>query len=110
MLNDFWTPNNYGEINDDNLAKKVFNFAVNAGPSVANKYLQDSYNDYPFIDSRLLLDGEIGPVTIAAINEVDPVILLGIYKSNIATYYTQLSKQNNRNGAFLIGWLHRAYE
>ena len=109
-LSDFWNPNFYGLINDQNIANKVFDFAVNAGASVANKYLQDSYNNYPCVNDKITVDGSIGPVTLKAINGVDPVILLGIFKSNIATYYRQLVVQNSRNREFLKGWLHRAYE
>lgn len=108
-LNDFWMPNNYGSINDLNLATKVFDFGVNAGPLTSNKYLQVAYNAYPNIQTPLIIDGDLGPVSCAAINKVDPLILLGIFKTHIAQYYEQLANNNNQYAGFLIGWLRRAY-
>lgn len=68
---DYWLPIRGDQISDARLALEAFDFAVNAGVHRASKYLQATYNALkPAGVKSLLVDGRIGPMTLAAVNSI----------------------------------------
>lgn len=63
----FWNKVRGGLINSQQIANQVFDEAVNAGSRAASKLLQESVN---WVDNCLAVDGNIGPVTIQALNRI----------------------------------------
>lgn len=102
----WWDKNNYGLINDQALATKIFDLAVNVGNVTANKFLQKAVNQVNG-NSALLIDGIIGPQTIAFINKLDPVALLTSVRAFASDYYQMLAAKNPTLNKFLKGWLNR---
>lgn len=101
-LRDWWTPHRYGEMNDQELAEKVFCLAVNIGPHHANKLLQRAVNKVE--SAGLNIDGIIGPKTLAAINgSQHRAHILAELKLLAVQYYLELGVIN-----FLAGWIRRA--
>lgn len=91
----------WGTIGDE-LPKGVdylyFDFAVNAGPGRAAKTLQTALG--------VVADGAIGPKTLAAIKQADPIKLIDKFSSAKEAFYRSLSTF----GTFGKGWLRRVQE
>jgi lysozyme family protein len=95
------------QINDENIAIKLFDLAVHAGIPQAVKLIQRALRaaGYPVIEDSL-----IGPITLAAINKADPTDLLAALKSEAAGYYRLIATANPSQQKFIEGWLNRAYD
>ena len=106
-LRDFWEPYPYKLIDDQNIANKVFDFAVNMGHRQAAKILQKSCND---CSQPVLVDGHIGPLTIKAANASNVVNLLQSLKDNATNFYMTLAAEKPVLRKFLDGWVRRANE
>lgn len=106
-----WNTDNYHLLKDPEIAKRVFDFAINAGQVTAVKLLQRTYNFYVNAEA-LKLDGIIGNMTAAAINALDnkqQIIFLGRLRSAKANYYDHLVHEKPGMEKFHRGWLKRAY-
>ncbi len=121
---DYWQPNGYGRIDDQALATKVFDFAVNMGPSRSHRLLQQAVNllgpvcrvcgagrgrsacACPHAD-RLRVDGVLGPLSFAAVNEADARRLVRALENEAARRYHAIA--SGPRGKFLKGWLNRCY-
>lgn len=88
-------------IEDQRLAVKVFDAAVNFGPKVAVLLLQKC------LFGPEEWDGIVGPKTRAATNNVAPNVLILAYADAMAERYQDLAVQP-KNKKFLRGWLNRA--
>jgi lysozyme family protein len=73
----------------------MFDFAVNAGPGRAIKVMQSAAGVTP--------DGGFGPITLAAVQAADPVILLEEFSHAKEDFYRSL----NTFATFGKGWLNR---
>ena len=102
----WWDKNNYGLIYNQSLATKIFDLAVNVGNIKANKFLQNSVNQVSG-SIVLVVDGLIGPQTIALVNKLDPNALLASVRNFAKNYYQSLVIQNPVLNKFLQGWLNR---
>ena len=58
---------------------------------------------------NIVEDGDFGPQTLDAINNVDSTDLLASLKSEAAGYYRTLAAIDKQDKVFLKGWLNRAY-
>jgi len=99
----FWDRYHIGSINDQSLANKTFDLTVNMGP-VALKILQSAVNA---CGSQCAEDGILGPISIGAINGIDPASLLAQYKTLAAQHYQQIAAANTKLAGDLSGWLSR---
>ena len=101
----FWRPNGYQDIADQTVATKVFDMAVNMGPEQAHKILQ---RGLIALGANVADDGILGPKTMAATNQADPVQLIGKIVGLQADFYTDLVARKPALRKFLHNWLHRA--
>lgn len=92
----FWK--RLGEINDQRIAEECFDKAVNCGV-VAYKWLQRA--------SGVGDDGQIGPVSIARINSLDPVQLLADFNTLAERYYNRIIENDPSQSVFRKSWLSR---
>lgn len=104
-----FTSEHYQLLNDPELAIRVFDMAVNAGPFEANLLLQRVYNTFSGRRS-LIEDGKLGFSTLSFINHIkDPAGLVTQYKTQRANYYRYLADQNTEKyEKYLNNWLERA--
>lgn len=102
----WWDKNHYGLINDQALATKIFDLAVNIGNITANKLLQHACN-IVMNNQSLQVDGVIGMQSIAVINALDPVNVLAQLRTLTKNYYESLVTKHPNLGKFLKGWLNR---
>lgn len=99
---DWWLRYNYEAIDNEEIAKRVFDFAVNAGQSVSVKRLQMALNVW---NHALDVDGKMGPKTLLAVNVVsNPDALLKAFTHFRASFYESLNREK-----YIRGWLLRAF-
>lgn len=106
---DFWLKPGISEIPGDDLAVKVFDFAVNAGPSRAIRVLQQSLNH---LGEALRIDGVLGPKTLGACEDL---VAAGGEQALLATFsmfqlrrYLEIIERDSSQRKFLLGWARRA--
>jgi lysozyme family protein len=113
----FWRPNRYGRLVHQHVATKIFDMAVNMGPSQAHKLAQRAVRSATGI--KIADDGVLGRISIQQINQADAAILLAAIRSEQAGFYRALILRNDALrkhgvnvvdfGVFKTGWLRRAY-
>lgn len=109
----WWDKYQYGTINDQTLATKVFDFSVNMGSSRAHKLLQQAINSVT--GGCLVVDGILGSSTFRVINEAlktpeQQQKVLDAYSNAVWAFYTSLAEKNPKLKTFLRGWRNRAYD
>jgi lysozyme family protein len=92
----------YEAIEDEVLAIKLFDLAVNMGHRGAHTLLQEAVNALG--EHRLLVDGILGPLTLRATNASHRASLFNRLLCKADDYYRSLRKPE-----FLRGWLDRLY-
>lgn len=103
---DFWNKYLYKNINNPEVAIKFFDLAVNMGHYWACILVQRALRAS---GKNVVEDGNFGPKTLNAINNVDSTDLLAALKSEAAGYYRTLAAIDEQDKVFLKGWLNRAY-
>lgn len=104
----FWDPNRLSEIENQLIANKVFDMAVNMGSRQAVKLLQASLNS---VGGMSVIDGILGPHTVVSINEFLKVPaneerLLSELVLKSVQFYRAIAIGNNAKS--LNGWITRA--
>lgn len=100
---DYWQ---YDAVLDQRIADKVFDMAVNMGPSQAHKLLQKALNGV--VAGPVAVDGVFGPSTLSFVNAADQRKLLTEIRARQAEFYCKLVLADVTKLAFLLGWLRRA--
>lgn len=104
---DYWKKYRLDDVQDEEIAEYIFDMVVNHGGSNAIKMVQRTVN--AFIKSDIEVDGGMGPLTLAAINSVNPErLLLGLIGER-ARFYLNLATRKEAMSKFLGGWLNRAF-
>lgn len=99
-MRDFWNPILGDQINDQNIANSIFDFAVNAGTHVSEELAQ--------IVVKTPVDGTIGKQTLQAINSIDPEKFLASFKVEKITRYISICKKRPESKKYFFGWVCRA--
>lgn len=100
----YW--NNWlAQLASDDLAKRVFDFGVNAGAGTSVKVLQQALNT---MGGSLTVDGGWGPMTLAAANAADQAALVQAFIAARAAHYRAIVAASPGDAAYLNGWLARA--
>lgn len=103
----FWDANRYGEIEDQEIANKVFDMAVLIGSYNSNYKLQLALFN---LSQNFKKDGIIGDITLEHVNKiVQNNIYCFINKLKIfyTKYFLSLVKKDKSQEKFLLGWLNR---
>lgn len=95
----FWDPLSLSQLESQDVARTLFDFAVNAGPGTAAKLAQIVVGTTP--------DGKIGPKTIYALNNYDADLFLARYALAKLARYEQIITRDSSQKGFLLGWLRR---
>lgn len=122
----WWEKYRYALIGPQYLATKVFDLAVNMGPSRAHRLLQWALRA---VGRPVKVDGIIGPKTRAAIEDNDPYYIQGddetsyapgtskqtylpiasALRAEASAFYRSLVTADPGREKWLEGWLNRAY-
>lgn len=97
---EFWDLLKGDQINIQEVAFSLFDFAVNAGPVTSVKLLQ--------IAAGVQADGKMGPKTLGAINGTDPHLLLALFALAKISRYHEICRKDKTQRQFLMGWVGRA--
>lgn len=110
----FWDEYGYGQIKDQDIATKIFDISVNAGPGNAASIVQRAVNYIVTGIGRaseavLDVDGVLGPKSIKEINNVNPTegLLVAIILFQ-KMYYQKVLKKFPDQKEFINGWIKRA--
>lgn len=98
----FWDRYHIDQIDDQELANKVFDLTVNMGPA-ALKVLQEAVRD---LGGRGAIDGILGPDSLRQINGLDARRLLAQYRERARQRYGRIA-ESSLLASNLAGWLRR---
>ena len=88
-------------IESEHLRTNLIDFGVMIGPADAVVYLQ-----------RILgvkADGDIGPVTLAALRRVGNIKVNNLFTQTRCMHHARDVRKNPKQAAFIVGWLDRAF-
>jgi lysozyme family protein len=97
---EYWDRMRLAEVENQNVANKLFDMGVNMGVRQAAVYAQRA--------ARVVEDGVIGTRTLAAINGADPI---GYYQALCelsVAHYRHVAAVNPAQAVNLAGWMKRA--
>ena len=97
---EFWNRANLDAIEDQRKADEIFIFGTNVGMKVAIKKAQELVG--------VVVDGDMGPKTLKAINEYDTEKFDVFYDLEEKEYYDKLCDLNDRLRVNQKGWYNRA--
>jgi lysozyme family protein len=95
----FWTALRLDEVENQDVARTLFDFAVNAGTGTAAKLAQIVVGTTP--------DGRFGPKTMTALNAANPELFVARYALAKLSRYEQIVTRDRTQGKFLLGWVRR---
>ena len=99
-LNNFWNRINGDEIQNQQVAESIFDFAVNAGIATSASLAQMVAGSEP--------DGVIGKNSIEAINNFDPEHFLSAFTVAKIARYVTIVKKRPASRKYFYGWVIRA--
>lgn len=99
---DYWK-SYHDKIKSYKIAGKLFDLSVNMGHRHPNRMLQRAVNQ---LGGNLVVDGVLGPLSIAAINNCNEDELYIAFYNQAKTRYEKLARRGN-NKKFLKGWMNR---
>ncbi len=100
----FWN-NWFSQLLSDDLAKRVFDAAVNMGAGTAIRLLQTAANA---LGGALTVDGGWGTLTLTAANSANPAALIAAFIEAREDHYREIVRNNPADEKYLEEWLARA--
>ena len=100
----FWN-NWFSQLLSDDLAKRVFDAAVNMGAGTAIRLLQTAANA---LGGALTVDGGWGTLTLTAANRANPAALVAAFIEARENHYRAIVQNNPADQKYLQEWLARA--
>lgn len=100
----FWHPK-YDQLNDQRVATKMLDMAVNMGSFQAHKLAQQAAN---VCGASLNVDGDFGTKTLRAVNALAPDTFLAAACQEQADFYNHILQRKPGMAPCRVGWLDRA--
>lgn len=106
--NNFLAP--FSNIENDDIEAELFDTAVNMSVKTAKKMLQESLNllnrnEKLFLD--LVVDGDIGQMTLSAMSKVNVNTLLTVLNGEQYVHYRKIVLKNHTQEKFFAGWINK---
>ena len=101
----YWQPPNLAAVSSQVVATKLLDMGVNMGLGEMAKLAQRSVRR---LGDGVPVDGDFGPITLAAVNRCDPDSLIYALVSAQRAFYQALVAARPADAAFLEDWLTRA--
>lgn len=98
----YWDKVQGDDIEDQDIADSIFDFAVNAGPRTSSKLTQIAVQSEP--------DGIIGPKTIEKINASDKKTFLAVFALAKISRYVSICEKRKESRKYFYGWVRRTLE
>ena len=96
----------FDQVASDEVCKRVFDFAVNGSTHQAVQCLQQALNSLG--GTQLPEDGCWGPMTLAAVNAVDPKALVAAFIAKRTAHYQAIAAAHPDRAQYLKAWTARA--
>ncbi|MXV14091.1 glycoside hydrolase family 108 protein [Hufsiella ginkgonis] len=104
----FWDIMQLDSLNDQPTANQLFDIAVNMGPGLAPRLLQQAIDNLtPPPNPLITVDGEVGPLTLAAANSANPESLYNNLCSLRNERYRAIIAANPSMQQFANSWFSR---
>lgn len=101
----YWTSVGADKITNAGVAICMFDIGVVRGISVPPKYAQAICNAH---GAHIVTDGHVGPLTIAAINSLDPAAFIRDFSAMAESGFRSIVASRPTQAKFLKGWVNRA--
>jgi lysozyme family protein len=101
----YWDTMDLDQIIHPGSAIAMFDIGIVRGVGIPPKYAQRICNNH---GSSLLVDGFIGPLTIAAINELEQALFVREFSSMSRAGFSSIVANNPNQSVFERGWRNRA--
>ncbi len=101
----FWDTEDLDALNDQQTANQLFDTAVNMGTGTASKFLQEAVNSLR--PGALVVDGMVGPLTIAAANSEPAEALYNAICALRKARYESIIANNPSQEQFANSWFSR---
>jgi type VI secretion system secreted protein VgrG len=99
----------YAQLVSDDLCKRVFDFAVNAGSAASVRCLQQALNTLAGSGAAQLVDdSDWGPMTLDAANSADPAALVAAFQDARVAFYQAIVADKPSLSIYLATWTTRA--
>lgn len=102
---EFWDVMRLGGLESQDLANRVLDCGVNCGLYTATRMLQAAANS---LGAGLSIDGILGPVSLDAINGIEPERMLAAYRQARVEHYEKIVALNPADEVYLPAWKARA--
>lgn len=102
----YWKPLGCDKITSAGVAICIFDIGVVRGIGCPPGYIQNICNNH---GSQLIVDGHIGPKTIAALNAMDPSVFIRDFSARAEAGFRSIVANNPSQRVFLNGWVNRAH-
>lgn len=96
----YWTSVGADKINDVGIAICMFDIGVVRGIGVPPIYAQQI--------CKVAVDGHVGPITLAAINAMDPKVFITQFSAKAKAGFYGIVARNPTQVKFIKGWVNRA--
>lgn len=101
-LSEFWNKIDGDEIDNQANAQSIFDFAINAGVETAVSLAQKVV--------KTKVDGDMGPITLKAINAFDPAHFQAAFTVEKIRRYAAIVKKRPVSRKYFYGWVLRAIQ
>lgn len=98
----YWDRVKGDDIQNQDIAESIFDFAVNAGPVTSAKLAQMAVGAEP--------DGVIGPKTLEKLNRDEPRAFLAVFAIGKISRYVSIVERRPESRKFFYGWIRRTLE
>ncbi|WP_062265733.1 glycoside hydrolase family 108 protein [Endozoicomonas arenosclerae] len=98
----FWDRIQGDDIENQEVAESIFDFAVNAGTRTSSKLAQITCGE--------TADGVIGDATLRKLNAEDPKTFLAVFALSKISRYVNICEQRQESRKFFYGWVRRTLE
>jgi len=102
----YWDAMNLDLVKDGWVRLLIFDQGVNRGPKSAVLQAQAVLKK---IGAMVKVDGALGPITVQALNEADPVTFMREYLQASEHFYADICIRKPSQIVFLKGWLNRVH-
>jgi len=105
-LKHFWDKYNFDDIEDLEIATKLFDTCVNIGPTPTNRLVRQTFN--AILVEKVPVNGPIDEDILEMLSMVYTDVFLEEFRKQQADYYLALIKKNPKLAKYENGWLNRA--
>lgn len=104
----YWNRLKLDNVRNEIIALVIFDCAVNCGLRFATNLTQSSINcSDPW--QKVEVDGVMGPITMAALNMINPKLFGFYFFKGVQSRYIGIVKKDPSQLVFLQGWINRSY-